>query len=187
MLVYTYAHACALQATKVALQLEERYGAPVDPTTDVWAMVDGQDVPEDIIGEGIHGGDRTELCIAAASLFAKVTRDALMFEEHEKWPKYGFNMHKGYGTRVHLDQIAARGPCPLHRLSLSPFTARTGRRVNVASSRKVYERIQRKLKGKGMPRSAPTGVELPQRDEVQHSLKMFHTSKRGKRRARHQA
>ena len=66
-------------------------------------------------------GDARSYSIAAASVLAKVTRDRLMFEFHERWPAYGFAGHKGYGTEQHLAAIAAHGPCPIHRLTFAPL------------------------------------------------------------------
>lgn len=63
----------------------------------------------------IIGGDDASLCIAAASVLAKVTRDRLMEEYHEQYPQYEFSRHKGYGTRLHRERIQQYGPCPIHR------------------------------------------------------------------------
>lgn len=62
-------------------------------------------------------GDARSRAIAAASILAKVSRDRLMREYHEKWPVYGFDSHKGYPTRAHRDAVAEFGPCPIHRRS----------------------------------------------------------------------
>jgi ribonuclease HII len=62
-------------------------------------------------------GDRRCASIAAASILAKVTRDAAMVRAHRRWPDYGFRSHKGYATAVHLEALARLGPCPLHRRS----------------------------------------------------------------------
>lgn len=62
-------------------------------------------------------GDATSASIAAASIVAKVTRDRLMVRYHEHYPHYGFDRHKGYGTRDHIDRIRQYGPCPIHRMS----------------------------------------------------------------------
>lgn len=67
--------------------------------------------------EGIIHGDDLSLSIAAASVIAKVTRDRLMLDYHERFPHYGFDRHKGYGTREHLQNIRKFGPCPIHRTS----------------------------------------------------------------------
>src|SRR5882672_5702026 len=66
-------------------------------------------------------GDCRSYSIAAASVVAKVTRDRLMQEYDRMYPGYGFAEHKGYGTPQHLAAIAAKGPCPIHRRSFSPF------------------------------------------------------------------
>lgn len=65
----------------------------------------------------IVGGDAKCASIAAASILAKVTRDRLMSEYDEKYPKYGFAKHKGYGTKEHYAALRAFGPCEIHRLS----------------------------------------------------------------------
>jgi ribonuclease HII len=62
-------------------------------------------------------GDQVAACVAAASVIAKVTRDALMCELDEEYPEYGFGRHKGYSTRSHMNALTAYGPCPEHRRS----------------------------------------------------------------------
>ncbi|PJE59628.1 MAG: ribonuclease HII [Candidatus Portnoybacteria bacterium CG10_big_fil_rev_8_21_14_0_10_44_7] len=66
-------------------------------------------------------GDQSVASIAAASIVAKVLRDQMMEKYHRRWPQYGFDRHKGYGTRQHLLAIKKYGPCPIHRLSFAPF------------------------------------------------------------------
>jgi ribonuclease HII len=66
-------------------------------------------------------GDARSYSIAAASVLAKVTRDRLMEEYHQRWPAYGFAEHKGYGTPQHLAALAEHGPCPIHRRSFAPL------------------------------------------------------------------
>lgn len=73
--------------------------------------------------EHIEHGDATSATIAAASIVAKVTRDRLMARLGERYPGYGFDRHKGYGTQAHTDAIAKLGPSPEHRLSVRPFAA----------------------------------------------------------------
>ena len=63
----------------------------------------------------IVGGDAQSLAIAAASVVAKVSRDKYMVSLAEKYPEYGFEEHKGYGTPRHLQALLLRGPCPEHR------------------------------------------------------------------------
>ena len=60
-------------------------------------------------------GDAKSYSIAAASIIAKVTRDRIMRQWDELYPEYGFEKHKGYGTKMHIDAIKEYGPCPLHR------------------------------------------------------------------------
>jgi ribonuclease HII len=60
-------------------------------------------------------GDATIACIAAASILAKVTRDAIMTEMHGDWPQYEFAQHKGYITPAHSQALVEWGPCPQHR------------------------------------------------------------------------
>ena len=67
----------------------------------------------------IKRGDNLSLSIAAASILAKVHRDRLMRLEHEKWPMYGFDRHKGYGTLFHRQTLAKHGPCEIHRKSFT--------------------------------------------------------------------
>ena len=62
-------------------------------------------------------GDAKSYSIAAASIIAKVTRDRIMREWDSLYPMYGFEKHKGYGTKMHIDAIKKYGICPLHRLS----------------------------------------------------------------------
>ena len=68
-------------------------------------------------------GDSLSYSIAAASVLAKVTRDRLMLEHHRRWPEYGFDVHKGYPTAVHLKALRRHGPCPIHRRSFAPVAA----------------------------------------------------------------
>ena len=62
-------------------------------------------------------GDSLSLNIAAASVLAKVTRDDLMMEKAEEFPQYGFDIHKGYGTKAHYAALTEYGPSPIHRMS----------------------------------------------------------------------
>lgn len=62
-------------------------------------------------------GDSLSASIAAASILAKVTRDRLMEQYAEEYPQYGFEIHKGYGTKRHYEALRAYGPCPIHRMT----------------------------------------------------------------------
>ena len=66
-------------------------------------------------------GDSKSFSIAAASIMAKVTRDAIMNQYDKKYPLYGFSKHKGYGTKFHLEAIKRYGPCLIHRKSFAPL------------------------------------------------------------------
>jgi ribonuclease HII len=72
-------------------------------------------------------GDRVAACVAAASVLAKVTRDRLMVELDEKFPHYGFAVHKGYITEEHSTALTTHGPCPEHRFSYVNVAAASGR------------------------------------------------------------
>lgn len=74
-------------------------------------------------------GDQVAACVAAASVVAKVTRDAIMREMHASYPVYGFARHKGYSTRSHMKALAEHGPCPEHRLSFANVIEVTGGRI----------------------------------------------------------
>ncbi len=86
-----------------------------------YCLIDGLAVPNfPLASEGIVKGDGKSLSIAAASIIAKVSRDRLMIEFAEQYPEYGFERHKGYGTKLHLEALAKHGPCPIHRMSFAP-------------------------------------------------------------------
>jgi ribonuclease HII len=73
--------------------------------------------------ETIVDGDEKIPVISAASIIAKVHRDRLMVEYHKVYPEYGFDRHKGYGTKAHLEALAEYGACPIHRQSFRPVKA----------------------------------------------------------------
>lgn len=101
-----------LQAARLAMkQAVEGLGTAAD-----YVLIDGNQPIDVTIGQqAIVGGDGRSLSIAAASVLAKVHRDRLMSAYHETYPQYGFDRHKGYGTRHHRDRIREWGPCPIHR------------------------------------------------------------------------
>jgi ribonuclease HII len=75
-----------------------------------------------VTGLGVPGlamwkGDQVAACIAAASVIAKVTRDRIMVQMHDRWPQYDFAAHKGYVTPEHQQALSRYGPCPVHRRS----------------------------------------------------------------------
>jgi ribonuclease HII len=84
-------------------------------------LVDGKDpVWCEIPCEAVVDGDAKSLAVAAASVIAKVTRDALMDAEEMLYPQYGFTRNKGYGTPEHLQALKEHGPCTIHRKSFRP-------------------------------------------------------------------
>jgi ribonuclease HII len=95
-------------------------------------LIDGRDVPVKLrqVGQAVIRGDALSLSIAAASIVAKVVRDAMMLEADARWPHYGFCTNAGYGTPDHLAALRQAGPCPLHRRSFAPvaeaWAARSG-------------------------------------------------------------
>ncbi len=83
-------------------------------------LIDGLAVDVGLPSTAVVGGDRLVAAIAAASIVAKVARDALMREMDAVYPEYGFALNKGYGTLEHIDVITRIGPCKQHRMSFSP-------------------------------------------------------------------
>ncbi|WP_131738011.1 ribonuclease HII [Actinomadura roseirufa] len=103
-------HRCNITGMRRALAaLDER---------PAYVLSDGFPVP----GLGVPAlsmikGDQAAACVAAASIVAKVTRDRIMVDLHDRYPAYGFDVHKGYVTRAHGTALAEHGPCPEHRFS----------------------------------------------------------------------
>jgi len=84
-------------------------------------LVDGNRLPVlKVPAEAIVKGDAKVPAISAASIVAKVQRDRLCAELHAQWPDYGFDVHKGYPTPVHLEALRRLGACPAHRRSYAP-------------------------------------------------------------------
>lgn len=109
-----------LQATKRAMKeaaanaeemLLERRGHGIDILLLDAVRLDGVSIRQ----EAIVKGDAKSLSIAAASIIAKVTRDRMMLQYHEKYPHYGFDSNKGYGTKAHYEGIYKYGVTPIHR------------------------------------------------------------------------
>lgn len=87
-------------------------------------LVDGQHCPPlGCPSRAVVGGDREVPAISAASILAKVARDAEMCELESRFPGYGFALHKGYPTPAHLAALRALGACPVHRRSFAPVAA----------------------------------------------------------------
>ena len=110
----------ALNILQATLRAMERALALLREAPD-YVLVDGSVMPGVLVpGEAVIGGDALVACIAAASILAKVHRDRLMLAQHVRWPAYGFDRNKGYGTAAHLRTLARHGPCPIHRRSFRP-------------------------------------------------------------------
>ncbi len=101
-----------LQATFLAMR---RAIDQLDPKPD-FALIDGnREIDFGVPCKTVIKGDSLSANIAAASVLAKVTRDNWMIEAAEKYPGYGFEIHKGYGTKAHYAALEKLGPCAIHR------------------------------------------------------------------------
>ncbi len=105
-----------LQATFLAMR-EAIFSLKEKPD---YIIVDGVKIPG-IVNQNIIKGDQKSQSIAAASIIAKCRRDELMVGWHEKYPEYGFDQHKGYGTPQHMAALKKHGPSPIHRRSFAPL------------------------------------------------------------------
>ncbi len=107
------------QATIIAMERALEY---LSPCPD-YLLLDAITLPRTTLPQKpLIKGDCRSHSIAAASILAKVTRDRLMIELHEKFPQYNFRKHKGYGTREHMRLLAKHGPCEAHRRSFKPVS-----------------------------------------------------------------
>lgn len=103
-----------LQATYLAM---ERAISQLSLQPDI-ALIDGNRAKDfGIDVKTVVKGDSLSASIAAASILAKVTRDDIMLKMAEDYPGYGFEVHKGYGTKAHYAAITALGACPIHRMT----------------------------------------------------------------------
>lgn len=103
-----------LQATYLAM---ERAISKLNVKAD-FALIDGNRAKDfGLPVETVVGGDGLSASIAAASVLAKVTRDNYMLEMAAAYPQYGFDIHKGYGTKAHYEALTEYGACPIHRMS----------------------------------------------------------------------
>ena len=103
-----------LQATYLAM---ERAIAQLEGKADM-ALIDGNRAKDfGMAVRTVVKGDSLSANIAAASVLAKVTRDDLMVEMAKEFPGYGFEVHKGYGTKAHYEALRNMGPCAIHRMT----------------------------------------------------------------------
>lgn len=87
----------------------------LDVTPD-YVLIDGNRIKGmDVAHETVVKGDAKSVSIAAASILAKVSRDRVMYDAAKQYPQYGFDKHKGYGTKAHCEAILKYGPCKIHR------------------------------------------------------------------------
>ena len=103
-----------LQATYLAM---ERAISQLEGKADM-ALIDGNRAKDfGMAVRTVVKGDSLSANIAAASVLAKVTRDDLMVEMAKEFPGYGFEVHKGYGTKAHYEALQNLGPCAIHRMT----------------------------------------------------------------------
>ncbi|MCT8467085.1 ribonuclease HII [Chromohalobacter canadensis] len=104
-----------------ATHLAMRRAIDALPVAAEYLLVDGNRMPgHHVPGQCAVKGDQRHVAIGAASILAKVTRDAQMLALHECYPEYGFARHKGYPTREHLEALERLGPLDEHRRSFAP-------------------------------------------------------------------
>ncbi|MFC1549312.1 ribonuclease HII [Nitrospirota bacterium] len=102
-----------LGATKLAMKMAVEQ---LEPHPGL-LLLDAVTLPDVHMEQSSHiKGDSKSASIAAASIVAKYVRDRLMLYYHREFPEYGFDRHKGYGTREHMDLVRKYGPCPQHRM-----------------------------------------------------------------------
>ena len=103
-----------LQATYLAME-RAISGLKITPE---FALIDGNRSKDfGIPVQTVVHGDSLSASIAAASILAKVTRDDYMLQMAQEYPQYGFEIHKGYGTKAHYSALSEYGPCPIHRMT----------------------------------------------------------------------
>ena len=109
-----------LQASLLAM----RRAIEALPQPPQLVLVDGKHSPDVAMPcRSVVKGDSLIPAIGAASILAKTHRDSLMLAQHQQYPQYRFDLHKGYPTRLHLQQLQQHGPCPVHRRSFAPVRA----------------------------------------------------------------
>ncbi len=111
----------AIQELKRNMEKEKSFKI-IDGELKTIILVDGnKEIPNLSMEQyAVIGGDKLVKSISAASIAAKVTRDRLMMDMHAKFPNYGLDKHKGYGTKMHMEALIQYGPCEIHRKSFAP-------------------------------------------------------------------
>ncbi|HNV88990.1 MAG TPA: ribonuclease HII [Methylotenera sp.] len=111
----------SLLAMKRAIEAMQAQFNVVPHMGEILVQVDGNKTPKiSLPCEAIIKGDSKVQAISAASILAKVARDAELYELDKQYPQYGFAKHKGYPSPAHLLALQAHGICPQHRLSYAP-------------------------------------------------------------------
>jgi len=111
-----------LEATKLAMQKSFKKLNPDALLIDGNFIVRQNSGAKKILQKPIVKGDQKVFSISAASIIAKVTRDRIMAEYHKKYPQYGFDKHKGYGTASHFANLKKFGACKIHRKTFYPVS-----------------------------------------------------------------
>jgi ribonuclease HII len=116
------------RACELCLKMASAKSLPLD---EVLALVDGNRDPRlGLPTQCIVKGDSKVAAISAASILAKTARDQSMLDLHSRFPEYGFDQHKGYGTRLHMQGLKLYGALPEHRQSFAPVAAANLRGVS---------------------------------------------------------
>lgn len=111
------------QARRLAMKravekLARKIGVTYSNDRDYMLLIDGNALLNTTMNQqAIVKGDEKVAIIGIASIIAKVTRDRAMLRYHKKYPEYRFDLHKGYGTKLHYEMLKEHGPCPIHRRS----------------------------------------------------------------------
>ncbi|OGZ22863.1 MAG: ribonuclease HII [Candidatus Nealsonbacteria bacterium RIFCSPLOWO2_01_FULL_41_9] len=109
-----------LEATKLAM------AKAIKKLKTDYLILDGNfKINSSVPQKSIIKGDQKVFSCAAASILAKVTRDRMMLKYHKKFPKYRFDLHKGYPTKIHIKMLKKYGPCNIHRESFGPVASLT--------------------------------------------------------------
>ena len=114
-----------LEASKLAMKMSALdLSKKIKPKKIDFLLLDGNfKIKVDLMQKSIIRGDDKVFSIAIASIIAKVTRDKMMEKYHKQYPLYGFDRHKGYGTKLHFKMLEKYGPCKIHRKTFKPVSS----------------------------------------------------------------